>query len=174
MRDADCGGRSALGRSKTNSLILLVLVFGLFMIGGCARNISSSSYGTVGSASQTYECTVISVRKVAVTEGDRLEDNKSGALMGAVAGGALGNMIGGGRARIATTAAGALAGGVGGAMLERNMKTQEGLEYVVRLRSGEMRTVVQGLDNPLYRGQKALLIIDESRGGRSRVVPLGY
>lgn len=156
-----------------NALVLsAVSVIALFAIGGCGRDISSSSYDakTVGEAAQTYECTVISIRKVLVNEGDYLEDNKTGVLAGAVAGGALGNMIGGGRTRIATTALGALAGAAGGAMLEKQIKSQEGLEYVVRLRSGELRTVVQGLDSPLYKGQRALLMV--YKGGRARVVPM--
>lgn len=171
----DCCKVRNFGKNHANALMLsAVSVIALFGLGGCARNISSSSYDarTVGEVGKSYECTVVSVRKVLVNEGDYLGDNKTGALMGGVAGGALGNMIGGGRARIATTAAGALAGAVGGAMLEQHMKAQEGLEYVVRLKSGELRTVVQGLDNPLYRGQKALLM--EYGKGRSRVVPAGY
>lgn len=162
-------------KGQANALVLsAVSVVALFAIGGCARNISSSSYDAraVGETGKTFECTVVSVRKVLVNEGDYLENNKTGALIGGVAGGALGNMVGGGRARVATTAAGALAGAFGGAMLEKNMKTQEGLEYVVRLKSGELRTVVQGLDNPLYRGQKALLM--EYGKGRSRVIPANY
>lgn len=165
----------SLDNKCVNTLVLSVVsVISLFAIGGCARNISSSEYDarTVGSTAETYECTVVSVRKVLVNEGDYLENNKTGIAMGAVAGGALGNMIGGGRARIATTAIGALGGAVGGAMLEKNMKSQEGLEYVVRLKSGELRTVVQGLDSPLYKGQKALLMVYGK--GRSRVVAAGY
>ncbi|MBR1734644.1 MAG: glycine zipper 2TM domain-containing protein [Alphaproteobacteria bacterium] len=154
-------------------LILSVVALELLSLGGCARNISSSSYDArkIGAASQTFECVVVSVRKVAVEEGDYLEDNKVGALMGGAAGGVLGNMIGGGRGRTAATVVGALAGAAGGAMAEKHLKSQNGLEYTVKLKSGEMRTVVQGLDNPLYQGQSALLIIDNNR---ARVVPKNY
>jgi uncharacterized protein YcfJ len=38
-----------------------------------------------------------------VEEGDYLENNMTGALMGAAAGGVLGNMIGGGRGRTTAT-----------------------------------------------------------------------
>lgn len=160
--------------SNESLFLLFCATIGLCVLGGCARNISSSSYSArkLSSSSRTYECTIVSVRKVRVEEGDYLEDNKTGATMGLVGGAALGSMIGGGNARIATGALGGLAGAVGGAMIEREMKSQDGLEYVVRLRSGQLRTVVQGLDNPLYRGQRALLI--EEEGGRARVVPAGY
>jgi outer membrane lipoprotein SlyB len=166
-----------MGVFMKKTLILLSVTCGaaLLSIGGCARNISSSTYDakTIGAASETYECVVVSVRKVMVEEGDYLEDNKTGAILGAVTGGVAGNMIGGGRGRTAATALGAIAGGVGGAMAEKALKSQEGLEYVVRItsgaRKGEMRTVVQGLDNALVRGQSALLMV--SGNGRSRVMP---
>ncbi len=158
---------------KKTLIYTVIAVISVLSIGGCARNISSSSYDArkIGAASETYECTVVSVRKVMVEEGDYLENNMTGALMGAAAGGVLGNMIGGGRGRTTATVIGALAGGAGGAMAEKHLKSQEGLEYVVKLSSGAMRTVVQGLDNPLYQGQAALLIIDRNR---ARVVPKNY
>lgn len=145
-----------------------VTLFLLFC--GCARNISSSSYDaqTVGSVSETYECVVVQVKKVMVEEGDYLENNHTGALMGGIAGGALGNAVGNGRGRTVSTVAGALIGSYGGAMAEKALKNQEGLEYIVRLTSGKLVTVVQGLDNPLYSGQTAYLIISK---GRSRVIP---
>jgi outer membrane lipoprotein SlyB len=120
--------------------------------------------------SETYECTVVSVRRVLVEEGDSLEDNKTGAVLGAVTGGVLGNAVGAGRGRTTATVLGAVAGGVGGAMAEKAMKRQDALEYVLKMQNGSLRTVVQGLDNQLAPGQKVLLIIDNN-GGRSRIVP---
>jgi outer membrane lipoprotein SlyB len=153
---------------------VLILSLGLggmlLMISGCARNISSSAYDarTVGRASDAYECVVVSVRQVLLENGDSLGDNATGALMGAVAGGAIGQAMGGGRGRTITTVGGALLGGAGGAMAEKSLKSQDGLEYVVRLSSGQLKTIVQGLDSPLRPGQSALLMIDHQ--GRSRVV----
>ncbi|MDR0556133.1 MAG: glycine zipper 2TM domain-containing protein [Holosporaceae bacterium] len=143
----------------------------LLLLGGCARNISSSAYDaqTLGAASATYPCVVIKVRKVKVEEGERLEDNKTGGIMGAIAGGALGNAMGGGRGRVVTTAAGALAGAAAGAYAEKTLKSQEAFEYVVELQSGGLRTVVQGTDVSLAPGQAALLVIDPN--GRSRLIP---
>ncbi|MDR2682074.1 MAG: glycine zipper 2TM domain-containing protein [Holosporaceae bacterium] len=153
-------------------LFLSVILCGLgILVSGCARQISSSVYDakTLGAANETFECVVVKVRKVMVEEGERLEDNKTGAVVGAVAGGALGNAIGGGRGRVISTAGGALLGGIGGAFAEKALKSQEGLEYLVRLNSGAMRTVVQSAENPLYPGQAGYLIIDNR--GRSRVIP---
>jgi outer membrane lipoprotein SlyB len=154
-------------------VLILSIVFSgvVLLISGCARNISSSTYDaqTLGSADNVYECVVVSTRRVQVEEGDYLENNKTGALMGAVAGGAVGQAFGGGRGRILTTAGGALLGGAAGAVAEKALKSQEGLEYVVRLNSGQLKTVVQGLDSALQPGQAALLIVNDK--GRSRVVP---
>jgi outer membrane lipoprotein SlyB len=157
-------------------ILILSLVFcGSFLfIGGCSRNISSSTYDSkeIGSVNETYECTVVNVRRVVLEEGDYLEDNKVGAIVGAATGGVLGNTIGKGTGRTAATVLGAVAGGFGGAMAEKALKKQEGVEYVVKLQSGSMRTVVQGADNPLSPGQKALLIVDKH--ARSRIVPAQY
>lgn len=142
----------------------------LLSMGGCARNISSGTYDakTLGSASHTYHCVVVSSRRVMVEEGERLEDNKTGGIIGAIAGGVLGNAFGGGRGRIITTAGGALAGAVAGAYAEKNLKSQEAIEYVVELQSGGMQSVVQGTDVILGNGQAAYLIVDPK--GRSRLI----
>ncbi|MDR0677519.1 MAG: glycine zipper 2TM domain-containing protein [Holosporaceae bacterium] len=147
----------------------LVLCAGLLVV-GCARDISSSSYNarTVGAASSTYPCTVVSQRKIMVEEGEYLEDNKTGGIMGAIAGGVLGNAMGGGRGRVVTTAAGALAGAAAGAYAEKKLKSQEGIEYIVKMESGDMKTIVQGTDVILVPGQAAYLVIDHR--GRSRLI----
>jgi outer membrane lipoprotein SlyB len=152
-----------------NNVISVVLLSSFIAIVGCARNISSSTYdaGTVGSAAATYPCIVVGVRKVLVEEGERLEDNKTGGIIGAITGGVLGNAVGGGRGRAITTATGALAGAAAGAYAEKKMKSQEAYEYVVELSSGGMRTIVQGTDVVLAPGQAAWLIDDPN--GRSRL-----
>ncbi|GHT96388.1 hypothetical protein FACS1894122_14700 [Alphaproteobacteria bacterium] len=152
-------------------LLLSIALCGLtVLISGCARNISSSTYDArkIGETNDTYECVVVKVRKVAIEEGDYLEDNHTGAMMGAVAGGIGGSFIGGGNARYATAAGGAILGGLAGALAEKGLKSQDGLEYIVRLNSGKLKTVVQGMDSPLSVGQPAILIVDHK--GRSRVI----
>ena len=142
----------------------------LLLMSGCARNIGANTYDakTVGGVSSTYPCVVVSSRKVMVEEGENLEDNKTGGIMGAIAGGVLGNAIGAGRGRVITTAAGALGGAAAGAYAEKGLKSQEGIEYIVELKSGGMKTIVQGTDVVLYPGQNALLIVDPR--GRSRLI----
>lgn len=144
---------------------------GLALLTGCARNISANTYDArtlSGSSLNSYPCKVVSVRKIMVEEGDYLEDNKTGALLGAVAGGVAGNMIGQGKGRILATGIGALAGAAGGAYAEKALKRQEAFEYIVELKDGRMKTIVQGTDTILAPGQEAVLI--EGTKGRSRLV----
>ena len=154
---------------KKTLILSSILSCSFLLMVGCARNISSSSYteGSVGSVSESFPCTVVSVRKVMV-ESESLEDNKLGMIGGALGGAAIGQAFGGGHGRILTTAGGAALGGLGGAMAERALKSQEALEYTVRMQSGSLRTIVQGMDGALAPGQSALLIV--SPKGRSRLV----
>ena len=149
-----------------------ILCCGVLLLSGCARNISANTYDARsmnGSGMISHPCTVVSVRVVAVEEGDYLEDNKTGTLMGGVAGGLAGSMIGGGRGRTLATGVGALAGAVGGALAEKALKSQTGYEYVVRLQDGSLRTVVQGMDTQLQKGQAALLI-EGTENSRPRLI----
>lgn len=155
-------------------LLLFVGVFGFasVLLTGCARNISGNTYShqdVYNRAKEGYPGRVVSVRKVVVKAGESLEDNKTGMLLGAVAGGLAGNMIGGGKGRILATGIGALAGGAAGAYAEDNLKTQEAYEYVVKLDNGQVRTIVQGLDSLFAVGQR--VILSEGSKGRARLIP---
>lgn len=145
---------------------------GVFLLTGCARNISANSYDARalnGAGMISHPCVVIKVRTVAVEEGEYLEDNKTGQLLGGIAGGLAGNAIGGGRGRVLATGVGAVAGAVGGAYAEKALKSQNAYEYVVQMRDGSMRTIVQGMDTYLQPGQEALLI-EGTRNSRPRLI----
>jgi outer membrane lipoprotein SlyB len=147
---------------RTVCLVILSLT-------GCTRQIGSHVYSDshVGEASSSYQGTVLSVRKVLVGS-EHLQDNVAGGVVGAVGGGLLGSAFGQGHGRTAMTAVGAVGGAVAGAAAERALKEQEALEYVVKLNTGKILTVVQGLEDPLPVGSRAIVIV--SRGGRSRVI----
>lgn len=150
------------------SLTLAVSVAAL--ASGCAREISSQVYSEahVGEASKTFFGRIINVRKVVVQGKEKLDQNETGIAMGAIAGGVAGTQLGGGRGRIATTAGGAILGAIAGAMVQKGLESQDALEYTVELHNGELRTIVQGTDNPLAMGQEVLIMV--SRDGRSRIV----
>ncbi len=139
-------------------------------LSGCARNISSSSYDarTVGEAAFSYQGVVVSARQVEVSEGDYLEDNKTGILLGGGAGGLAGSQIGSGRGAVAGAVGGAVIGAIAGAFAEKALKEQSGMEYVVRLNNSQMMTVVQGMDNTMAVGQRVIIMVKHD--GRSRVI----
>jgi outer membrane lipoprotein SlyB len=154
---------------KFSNFILLSAVLSLTT--SCARQISPNVYSadSVGEASRTYSGVIISLRTVEVQDKERLEENGLGLMGGAMAGGLTGSLIGGGRGNVAATGVGAVLGSVGGMLLEKEIKKQSGIEYIVRLADGSAMTVVQGVENPLPVGQRVLVIV--SHKGRSRIVP---
>lgn len=155
---------------KRSALNLFLGVVVALTATGCGRNIGSSNYSSasVGEAMTTYAGVVTNVRKVQIQEGDKLTDNVAGGVVGGLLGGLGGHLIGGGRGNTVATAGGALLGAGAGAMAQRALSEQEGLEYTVKLDTGSMMTVVQGEDSPLVVGQRALVQVSKNR---SRVVP---
>lgn len=151
-------------------LMALFLAASTLFVGGCARNISSSMYaeGHVGEVAETLEGTVLKVRQVTVKGSESLGGNTTGMAVGGLAGGVVGHQFGKGKGNLATTVGGALLGATAGAFAEDALKTQNGLEYTVKLKDGRLKTVVQGVDNPIAAGQRVLLYIYST--GRSRVV----
>jgi outer membrane lipoprotein SlyB len=141
----------------------------ILLLAGCTRQIGSHMYSEshVGEASSSYQGTILSVRKVLVGS-ERLQDNVVGGAIVAVSGGLLGSAFGQGHGRTAMTAAGAIGGAVAGAAAERALKEQEAIEYTVKLNTGKILTVVQGLEDPLPAGSRVIVIV--GKAGRSRVV----
>lgn len=138
-------------------------------LSGCARDISSDIYSEshIGETSTTYSGVIISARQIRVQEHEKLKENELGILGGGAAGGAIGHTMGKGKGKDVATVAGAIAGAVGGALAEKALNTQDAMEYVVELKNGEMRTVVQGMEPRLGNGQEVFLMV--STQGRSRL-----
>lgn len=110
----------------------LILVLST-LVAGCARNINSTTHTSSALSGKVLSGVVISARPVVIKDHDRLSGNTTGAAMGALTGGVLGNTMGKGSGNTAAMALGAVAGGVAGAMLEDHLTTQNGMEYVVQL-----------------------------------------
>ena len=89
---------------------------------------------------QTVELGIVESTRAVRIEGP---ETGAGAVTGAVAGGALANMAGGGSGRIAATIGGAILGGIVGNAAEREVNKQNGVEVTVRLDSGRMVAIVQ-------------------------------
>lgn len=154
-----------------NLVKVLAPCLAVLTLSGCARNINSNTYKAshVGEASFTYQGVIMSARQVEVEEGEYLGENTTGAVLGAGAGGLAGSQVGSGTGNIAAIVGGAVLGGAAGMFAEKALKHQTAMEYAVKLTNGSIMTVVQGMDNPLQPGQRALVMV--SQDGRSRVVP---
>jgi len=76
----------------------------------------------------------------------RGESTALGALGGAAVGGLLGNQVGSGSGRTAATAAGAIAGAVAGNQIERNAKSGQRVEVVVRYDNGATQSIAYDND----------------------------
>lgn len=152
------------------ALVSLLLLVGVSLSTGCARQISSNVYSarSVGEASETYPGVIISARTVAVEDQEYLGDNTLGIVGGGIGGALLGSTIGKGSGNTLATVAGGVLGATGGAFAEKALKSQQGMEYVVSLENGQTRTVVQGPDPQLSVGQSVFVMV--SHHGRSRVV----
>jgi len=145
--------------------VAVLALSGMVFLSGCASSLSSGAYSR-DSARQmqtVYYGTVDSVRTV------QIEGTKTpvGTGAGAVAGGILGNQVGGGSGRALATLGGALIGGVAGSAAEEGITRQPGYEITVRLDNGRVISVVQAADIAFAPGERVRVI--EARDGTTRV-----
>ncbi len=92
-----------------------------------------------------------------------------GAIIGGITGAGLGSLIGQGTGRDVAIAAGAIAGAVGGHVVQTKYeKPQQGQQVVVRLTSGVLVSVTQPVNPQLRTGMKVYV---EGSGSDARVVP---
>ena len=108
------------------------------------------------------------VREVVVQSSENLDDNGLGMFAGGVGGALAGNMCGKGKGNAVTTIGGAIIGATAGAFAEKSLKTQNAYEYIVKLDSGDMMTVVQGKGH-MYQPNKQVYVIVGQKG-RSRII----
>lgn len=150
---------------------IISLTLAAVLLSACAREISPDVYtaDSVGDVSCTYAGTICNARFVKVEEFEKMENHEIGAVAGGIAGGIAGANVGKGTGQVAAITGGALAGLVGGAYLEKKLRSQKGIEYVVQLDNGDLVTVVQGQCPALGVGQRVFVMV--STEGRSRVVP---
>ena len=145
--------------------LFLGLAFSTFLLSGCASNINSDHYATssTGSVGQVMPCTVVSVRQVNVSS----SDSSAGSVLGAIGGGVAGSTIGHGRGSVLGALGGAALGALAGDFAEDELSKQTGVEYIVKLDNGAMRTITQGTDVYMQPGQKCYLLY----GSQSRIIP---
>ncbi|MFC7337519.1 glycine zipper 2TM domain-containing protein [Haloferula chungangensis] len=137
-----------------------------FLFSSCAQeSLTGDSYSRydAGQAQSVSMGTITSIRYV------KIEGNTAGGtIIGAAAGGLLGNQIGSGSGRTAATIGGALAGGAAGSYAGKEVTSKQGLEIQVKLDNGGSVSIVQE-ENPREAfavGERVRVL---SGGGRDRV-----
>lgn len=116
-----------------------------------------------GQAQQVFFGSITAIRSVNI-QGNRL----GGTLIGAGAGGLIGNQIGSGSGRTAATVGGAVVGGAVGSHAGQAMTSRQGLEIDVQLDKGSRISVVQEV-NPRESFAPGDRVRVVSGGGRTRV-----
>lgn len=137
-------------------------------LGACASSMMSSNTvdrNQVGTVGQAYSGRIIDARQVTIGG----TKSGAGAAIGAVAGGVAGSQIGGGQTEhILAGLVGATAGALIGDAVEEGTTKQPGIEYAIRMDSGETIYVVQPADYIIKNGTRVDVVVN---GGRARVVP---
>lgn len=138
-------------------------------LGACASSMMSSNQvdrGDVGRVGQSYSGVVIDARQVTIGG----TKSGTGAVVGGVIGAAAGSQVGGGQDdRILAGIVGATAGALIGDAVEEGATQQPGVEYAIRLDSGDVIYVVQPADYIIRNGTRVDVVVTN---GRARVVPL--
>ena len=154
-------------------LTLLCCVGLSVLVSGCTPRIGGQDYSVSdsGKAAITYRGVVISARPVVISN-QRPENQGqpgAGAGVGAVTGGLVaGSTMGRGNGSLVAAGLGAVAGGVAGHFVEKELTRQEGVEYTIRLDNGNTISVAQGKE-PVISVNQSVLVIQGTQ--RTRVVP---
>ena len=110
------------------------------------------------------------IEQITATTVKSEHDKGVGAIIGGIAGAGLGSLIGAGTGRDVAIAAGAIAGVVGGNYAQNRFydKPEPAQQIFVRLNSGVLVTITQGVNPELRVGMKVYV---EGAGATARVVP---
>ena len=157
---------------RLNTLLLVAAISGSVAVAGCARQISPDVHTgrTAGETLRTSAGVIENVRYVEIQESDTLEGNKTGQLLGGIAGGVAGARFGDGVGQVLASLGGAIAGAFIGSLAEQEIKRQPAIEYIVRTETGELLTIVQGVSPQMAVGQR--VFVQEGARGRGRVIPV--
>ena len=160
-----------MNRTLPMTKLAAAVLIGSLAVAGCARQISPDVHAgrTAGDTLRTYEATIQQARLVEIQETDTLERNTTGQLLGGIAGGVAGARFGDGVGRALASLGGAIIGSFIGAYAEQEIKRQPAVEYIVRTDTGELLTIVQGVEPRMLAGQR--VYVQEGYSGRGRIIP---
>lgn len=126
-----------------NKRIPYALIF--FLLAGCASEGPHDYAQSEARTMQTVDYGTVQSARAVKIKGDNAV---VGTVAGAAIGGLLGNQVGHGGGRAAATIIGAVGGGIAGNAIERKIVEQDGEEIVIRLDNGATVAIVQpGPDN---------------------------
>lgn len=145
--------------------LLPLLILPVFF-GSCAQqSLTGDTYSRneAGAPQSVRTGKITSIRSVTL-EGS----STGGAILGAVAGGFLGNQVGSGSGQDVATIGGAALGGAAGSHVGRAINNRQGLEITVRLDQGGSISIVQEVNkNESFAVGERVRVLDN--GGRARV-----
>ncbi len=157
-------------------LMISAAVLSAANLTGCAPKIGGSDYSVAGSGeiSDTKRGIIIGKRVVTINAKDPEHQNDpgAGALAGGLGGAVAGSNIGNGNGAVAATALGAIAGAVAGHFAEQKLTEQQGFEYQVELDNGQILTLAQGADLDMPVGQR-VLVITPIKSGNTTTINMG-
>jgi outer membrane lipoprotein SlyB len=149
-------------------ITLLTTTLLVFVLASCAKDYDSSSYSdaTAGEAQIVRYGVIVQMQPVTInSEGDKMV----GTVAGGGAGMVLGSLIGGGAVSNALgSIGGALVGGAAGSAAGKAAGKQNGMQYFIKLNSGNTISVVQGTEPALNLGQHVIVLTGS--GARDRVL----
>ncbi len=125
--------------------ILFALLVPIFLI-SCSRDLSSANYVDSSTAGVVLEGMIMSKRAVRIKANEGNEPNV-GTLAGGALGGVGGNSFGKGTGKGAATIGGVIAGALIGTALQNEFSTQNGFEYIVKVKDDNMSDIEESRRN---------------------------
>jgi outer membrane lipoprotein SlyB len=135
-------------------------------VAGCAPK---SMSGDVYSRERAQRVQIIEYGEVVEVRQVLIEGTKSGVgtVAGGVLGGALGSGIGRGAGTTIGVVGGAIAGGLAGSAVEEAATKQPGVEVTIRMDTGKTIALVQGIDPPVFVGDRVRVLRNPDGSARA-------
>jgi outer membrane lipoprotein SlyB len=143
---------------------LLVALAAISLVACTTTNPDVIQKGDAQRLSQVQDATVLTLRPVVV------DGNQSGVggVTGGVIGGVSGASVGGRREAVVVGVLAAVVGSVIGNAVERAATREDAIEFLLQLKNGERRTLVQAKGGELFNPGDAVILV--TTGGKTRIV----
>ncbi|HDR9188636.1 TPA: glycine zipper 2TM domain-containing protein [Burkholderia vietnamiensis] len=153
-------------KANLSRVVLALAVASTIGLTGCAGLVPTNNQYTANQANSIVHVsygTIIGIREVQMKE----KTSGVGTAAGAIAGGALGSQVGGGRGSWLGAAVGVLSGGVIGQAIERNFSNSKATEFILRMEdTGATISITEKTDEKFAVGQRVQLIGTDKNNAR--------